>query len=275
MTASRIAVLAVDLDGTALTSGGTLSARVATALNEATSAGLRIWFVSARPVWSIRALTATVREPDLAIGAAGAVAVDRRDRILFRRPLSAAAVESILDTTKARGGAALVYRDDEVAVTGSHPQVDLELELTARHPPHPENGAPADKILVFTGEASALERDLESSDDHQLARSSPTLLEVTAPQVDKGSALAAAAENEGIGRDAIAAVGDSATDLSMLRWVGLPIAVANAVSSVLEVASAHVPTNDQDGVAVWIDSWIRRRPTHSRPGMSSTPEEPT
>ena len=275
MTAPRIEVLAVDLDGTALTSGGTLSSRVAAALNEAPSAGLRIWFDSARPVWSIRALTSTVREPDLAIGAAGAVAVDRRDHILFRRPLPAEAVESILNTTKDCGGAALVYRGDEVAVTGTHPQLDLELELTARHPPRPEDGAPADKILVFADENSARERALDRSDGHQLARSGSTLLEVTAREVDKGSALAAAAAAEGIGRDAIAAVGDSATDLPMLRWVGLPIAVANAVPSVLEVASAHVPTNDQDGVAVWIDSWINRRPIQNRSETSSTPEEST
>ena len=271
MTVQEIEVLAVDLDGTALGSSGSMSQRTCSAVDEAASRGLRIWFVSARPMWSIRALTSKVRSPDLAIGAAGAVVVDRRDRLLSRRPLPAAAVQGILDTTEAHDGAALAYRGDRVAVTGAHPQLEVELQLTARHPPEPDDGSPADKVLVFTAEGSALEQALSRSGAHQLARSSSILLEVTARGVDKGSALAAAAASEGLGRSAIAAVGDSANDLPMLRWVGRPIAVANAVPAVLDVAAEHVPTNDEDGVAAWIDSWIGERSAGSHSGQPRRP----
>ena len=259
MITPRIEVLAVDLDGTALGSSGVLSSTMCDALDAAAAHGLRVWFVSARPVWSIRSLTSSVCKPDLAIGAAGAVVIDRCDRLMLRRPLSAAAVQHSLDTTQRHHGAALVYRGEQVSTTGAHPRLDVEVRVTARHPPEPEDGSPADKILVFTTEGSALEQALDASGDHQLARSSSILLEVTARGVDKGSALAAAAATEGVGQHAMAAVGDSANDLPMLRWVGLPIAVANAVPSVLDVAAVHVPSNDEDGVAVWIDSWMSGR----------------
>jgi 3-deoxy-D-manno-octulosonate 8-phosphate phosphatase (KDO 8-P phosphatase) len=61
------------------------------------------------------------------------------------------------------------------------------------------------------------------------------LLQVPGPQ--KEAAFAELLERRGIGWDEVAFVGDDLADLPVLRRVGLPIAVANAVAEVKAVAS--------------------------------------
>jgi len=75
-------------------------------------------------------------------------------------------------------------------------------------------------------EATALRaRELQVEEVHQV------------PGPRKFAAFGAVLERRGIGWDAAAFVGDDLADLPILRKVGLPIAVANAVAEVKEVAS--------------------------------------
>jgi 3-deoxy-D-manno-octulosonate 8-phosphate phosphatase (KDO 8-P phosphatase) len=61
------------------------------------------------------------------------------------------------------------------------------------------------------------------------------LLQVPGPR--KAAALDELLERRGIGWDEVAFVGDDLADLPILRRVGLPIAVANAVSEVKQIAA--------------------------------------
>jgi 3-deoxy-D-manno-octulosonate 8-phosphate phosphatase (KDO 8-P phosphatase) len=61
------------------------------------------------------------------------------------------------------------------------------------------------------------------------------LLQVPGPR--KAAAFEQMLERKGIGWDEVAFVGDDLADLPVLRRVGLPIAVANAVTEVKQVAS--------------------------------------
>lgn len=51
----------------------------------------------------------------------------------------------------------------------------------------------------------------------------------------------------------IVAFGDDKNDIEMLKLCGRGIAVANAISEVLEIADEVTLTNDEAGVAVWIE----------------------
>lgn len=53
--------------------------------------------------------------------------------------------------------------------------------------------------------------------------------------------------------DKVAAFGDDLNDLEMLRVCGSGVAVANAVQNVKEAADYVTLSNDQDGVAVWLE----------------------
>lgn len=52
----------------------------------------------------------------------------------------------------------------------------------------------------------------------------------------------------------IAAFGDDINDIEMLRMCGMGVAVANAVAEVKDIADSVTLSNDEDGVAEWIEN---------------------
>ena len=53
------------------------------------------------------------------------------------------------------------------------------------------------------------------------------------------------------------AFGDDKNDVEMLRLCGKGIAVANAIDEVRDIADEITQTNDEDGVAVWLERYLR------------------
>lgn len=54
----------------------------------------------------------------------------------------------------------------------------------------------------------------------------------------------------------VAAFGDSGNDLEMLRLVGHPVAMANGLPAVREVAGTVVADHDADGVLDQLEAWF-------------------
>ena len=51
----------------------------------------------------------------------------------------------------------------------------------------------------------------------------------------------------------IVAFGDDLNDIDMLSWTGIGVAMGNAVGEVLTTADEVCPSNNDDGIAVWIE----------------------
>jgi hydroxymethylpyrimidine pyrophosphatase-like HAD family hydrolase len=77
--------------------------------------------------------------------------------------------------------------------------------------------------------------------------------------VTKASGLAEVAESHGIGAADVVAVGDMPNDVPMLRWAGRGYAVANAHPDAIAAADEVLPSNDDDAVAVLIESVLAER----------------
>ena len=78
-------------------------------------------------------------------------------------------------------------------------------------------------------------------------------IEFMNPEVTKGRALTALANQFNIPMDTVVAFGDSYNDESLLKTAGFGIAMANAVPPILACADHITATNDDDGVAkaIW------------------------
>ena len=81
-------------------------------------------------------------------------------------------------------------------------------------------------------------------------------VEVFSSGASKGNALRALQEYLGITKEETAAIGDGENDLSMFREAGLKIAMGNAVSLLKEKADRITASNNQDGVAKAVESFI-------------------
>lgn len=67
------------------------------------------------------------------------------------------------------------------------------------------------------------------------------------------------AEKLGISLQDIVSFGDDLNDREMLQISGMGVAVSNAVKEVKEIADDVTLSNDEDGVADWIEKNILQR----------------
>jgi hypothetical protein len=260
---ATIRLVATDLDGTLLQPDGTVTPRARAALRAARARGLRVVLVTGRPPRGVRPLALTDCV-DTAICANGALLYDlAADRLVEQHPIPAAVVRRLAcDLRRAAPGvvfaaeAGLSFWREPAYATG-HPLDERDggvedalhfadrglAKLLLRHP------RMAQKLLLPLAEAVA-------GDDAVITRSGSELIEVSAAGVTKASALERLCAGSGVAAAKVAAIGDMVNDLSMLRWAGRAVAVANAHTDVLAAADEVIGANDADGVAEYLERLV-------------------
>jgi len=129
------------------------------------------------------------------------------------------------------------------------------VNVAERQSGHLEDAQPT-SVLVFGEEAV---REVESrfmatyADRARFSLNRPVGLPhyvvLTHPEAEKASGLELVCRELGVEPQEAIAMGDSESDLGMLRFAGLGIAMANSPDEVKRSALHIAPTNDQDGVA--------------------------
>ncbi len=250
---------ATDLDGTLLRSDGTVSGATRRVLAAVEGAGVPVVFVTARPLRWMDHLWPMVGAHGIGVVGNGAILYDvAAGRVRRVRGIEPAAGLAVVDALRAAlpdvrlaietvDGIRLEPgyddgQDDHAAPSGSPvgPLAQLwdepATKLLVRHPGSDPDGL-RDAVVAAVGDAAVVTWTV------------PGLLEISAPGVTKGAALAEVCADLGVPAGEVVAFGDMPNDLPMLTWAGTSFAVANAHPSVREAAGAVVPANDADGVA--------------------------
>lgn len=115
-------------------------------------------------------------------------------------------------------------------------------------------------LVVFDGDVDGdFKRELDDMFGDRVrtavSRANPTYFEINNPLTTKGNALIRICEVEGIDVNDCAAFGDQGNDLSMIQAAGVGVAVANAVPELVEVADYVTLSNNEDGVADYIEKF--------------------
>ena len=114
-----------------------------------------------------------------------------------------------------------------------------------------ETKLPVDKIqALFT---SVEDRDAAGI---EITGALPMNLEINAAGVNKGKAMIELGKLLGIPREEIMAFGDGNNDLKMLKEVGTGVAMENAIPSVKEAADYVALSNDEEGIAKFIEKYV-------------------
>jgi Cof subfamily protein (haloacid dehalogenase superfamily) len=120
------------------------------------------------------------------------------------------------------------------------------------------------KVMVVSddGEVIAqLSSHLKNSSTRtQIIRhASITVLEAFHPAVNKRSAVSYLAEDiMGLRPENVMAIGDDFTDIEMLKYAGIGVAMGNAPAEVKALADWVTTTVEEDGVARAVERWILR-----------------
>ena len=112
---------------------------------------------------------------------------------------------------------------------------------------------PIEKILTY-GEPDYLENHWQEmrepfKDTLSCMFTAPFYYEYTAKNIDKAKAIDTVFRGLGYTPDELMAFGDAQNDLSMIRYAGLGVAMANAVDEVKEAADEITLSNNEDGIA--------------------------
>ena len=81
-------------------------------------------------------------------------------------------------------------------------------------------------------------------------------MELTAPGVNKGSAVQALCEKLGLEPDQVMAFGDAGNDLELLAWAGWSFAMGNASSEAKAAARYTTGTNREGGVGMAVEQYL-------------------
>lgn len=259
-------LVALDLDGTLLTSDKRLTSRGRAAVRELNRRGVRVVLCTGRPPRSSLGYAAELglSEPYLCFN--GAAVVDPAGgRMRVRHHLDPAVAGAALARLKAAfpGVTAALETDGGWFLDpggGRSERLDARFgddEPTAVGPIASRLDGGAIKLLASLDGVEAREL-AEAVRDLPLQRtwSSPSMLELLDPHVDKRSALEELCAELGVARAEVAAFGDQRNDMEMIAWAGIGVAMANASDAIRDAADLVAPANDADGVASVLEGWL-------------------
>jgi Cof subfamily protein (haloacid dehalogenase superfamily) len=258
-------LVACDLDGTIVRVDGTISKRTLAALQECERLGIHVVFVTGRPPRWMDSIVEMTGHQGLALCGNGAVVLDlATDEIVQSRGLDPA---TVLDVTsrlrKHLPGASFAletlngYRREagylpshqaaREAATGTlaellidHPTV---IKVLCRQNLAHYGSLDSDEMLAIARKVMG--------DVAEVVHSDPAshLLEISAPGVNKASALAWLAAELRVEAAEVVAFGDMPNDVPMLIWAGTGYAMAGGHPEAIAAASRQAPPCAQDGVA--------------------------
>jgi Cof subfamily protein (haloacid dehalogenase superfamily) len=259
----RYKALAIDLDGTLLTSRESVSERNVAALQAARDAGLQVILASARWYQLAQRVATEVGAAPPVVACSGAQVRrldDGRDRFDVRLPADfAAELYAICDAERC---IATVVGDDEVVVK-MEATVDPSLAPKEMRFTTSLAGAGVDApriaLIQGSGTCATIERELAprwSERVHFITSTSSygkPILTLTAMGANKGVALGVACDELGIALEDVVAFGDSDNDLEMFRVCGAAVAMGKANDEIKSAATFISAPNDEDGVAVAVE----------------------
>jgi Cof subfamily protein (haloacid dehalogenase superfamily) len=267
--ARNIKLVAIDLDGTLLTSRKSITPLTHTAVRAAVHQGIKIVLATARPPRSVRDYWHALKLDTHIINYNGALIWDEKHKkVIEHVPLDVAVAKKIIAWGRKK------YPDMLVSVeildkwyTDHYSDLPEYMTETSRHftpdfigPLEAFMRVPITK-LMFLGNPdwiAELEKAVPAKFGKKVAqtRSDPHLLQFMNPAISKAMALAKVAKSLGIDPANVMAIGDAPNDIHMLQWAGMAVCPENAWKEAKQVAHAIVPSNDEDCVGIALKRFV-------------------
>ena len=252
-------LIITDLDHTLLRSDKSISAHTVQVLEACRAAGYLIAFASARSESAMARFIEAIR-PDAIISNGGAI-VESKGEVIYQNRMSGEDVSQIL-------GMCRQFTNGQGLIT-----LDCDSGYYCNFMPHDPDRYAGYVHLDFAGfckPSYKITAELERDEwGEEIVRVCPncTVIGFTgekwhrfaAKGSDKATALQILTKHLCMDLCDVIAFGDDCNDLGMLKLAGTSVAVANAIDEVRAVADHVTDSNDEDGVAAYLERAVLKK----------------
>lgn len=274
-------LIAIDLDGTLLTSESKPSAEGVAAIRDMLEQRRhRVAICTGRAGYDVRHLVGDdLKLPIISFN--GAAVHDENGQLLIETPIEhQTAIEAIAyleeqdvyfeifcpDAIYSPSRGEDKLRAEMDVLKSANPDIDYDqlwesalvqfIQFGIKPTEHPldivNSGNSAYKLLIFTYNEDKLNAIRSHFDNHPFVHTTSSAdhtLEVISTETDKGRALQFLAKHYGVPVEDTVVIGDSYNDISMFRIAGTRIAMGNAVEEIKKLSTAVTRDNNEHGVS--------------------------
>lgn len=257
----KIKLIAIDLDGTLLTSQKQITPNTARIINKVRQrASVHVVLSTARPPRSTIPFYRQLELCDPMINYNGALVwAPVSGKVLLHKPIPFNIARGIIKWARQRFPEIRVSA--EIGDKWYTDFYDGTYQTETARSSQPDMVAPLDQWLTrpvtkllllgasdWLGQVNqAITEDLP--DEVTTVQTEDFLLQIMHSSASKTEALKMVARDLGVEREEVMAIGDNTNDSGMIRWAGVGVAMANAHYSALQAADHVADHNDQEGVA--------------------------
>ena len=272
-----IRMIALDLDGTTLTSDRKISRRTREVFERCREKGVHVVVSTGRVFTALPEDVKAIRGIEYAITSNGAhINEIASGKSIYDDYLSAAAVDEVAKLYRELDAEIEVFFDGQAFIAEDYyndirehglEYRSAEYVLWSRRPVSDvaalmlSNRDRIENVNFCFSSIEALEQNraaVTAIPEATITSSFQTNLEVGGPNTSKKKALIELMKRLGIEREQLMCCGDAPNDIQMIEYAGLGVAVGNAWGGTKDHADYITGTNDEDGVAQAIEKFVLR-----------------
>jgi len=265
-----IKLVAIDMDGTLLSTGLSISEANKKAIRLARGNGTKVVLCSGRTIHNLLQYAKELGiddDHDYIVGYNGAGAMQIKEKkFIYKNCMNgkeAKIISALGDSVDANYTVHTFYQSmTPRANRYSTEESGLNnVPLLIRHPRELRDEEPVTKVLVLD-EEKVIDQYVEIimkqlGGQYNIVRTMPFYLEIMRKNVSKFTGIMAVADQFGFDPSQILAIGDAPNDMEIIMNAGIGVAMGNAQKSVKAVAKFVTETNDNDGVAYAMNKFLK------------------
>ncbi|RLL46680.1 HAD family phosphatase [Oceanobacillus piezotolerans] len=240
----EVKLIALDMDGTLLTTKHEVSPRTKQAIEKAMEKGVDVVLSTGRGIGACYPYAEELNLTSYLVTANGGQIWTMEKELLDEHLLETATIEKLWNIGRAQGVFMWMISTEGV-FTNEAPDNFYDYKWL--------------KFGCQTDDKEKLDymvKELSYFEELELTNSLPTNIEANPKGVSKAKALHFLCDKMGITMDNVMACGDSLNDIKMIQEAGIGVAMGNAQEAIKNVAKYVTDTNNNDGVAKAIEKFV-------------------
>ena len=271
----NIKLVAIDLDGTLLTSDKKVTENTINTLQKVVEQGVIVVIATGRPLLGLDTVIQKVpRSPYLLTTNGARIVNTQTGEVILEKLIPHEVVLDIFEVLRKYDCVKEIFYKGQGYVDAEEferihlyhmkPEMIDYFQKTRKPTPHlmdyiKQTKGNADKAQAIFRDMKVREQVWKALDDLKTLNLADSLhynIEINAKGVEKGSSLEVLANRLGLLPEEVMAIGDGANDVRMLEVAGRGVAMGNAKEEIQRVADVVTASNDEDGVAKALEQYV-------------------